>query len=201
MALSLAATAAYQRQDYALAASYWQRLLPRLPPESDEARWLQNMLASIAAGGPAAGASGAASMAGRAAPAASAAAEPSAALPAPAGALAKAVSGTVSLAPQLVDSVRPGDTVFVFARAVDGARMPLAVQRARVSDLPLKFRLDDSMAMSPQSRLSDAAEMRIEARVSRSGNATPEAGDLHGSSAPVRPGAHGVELKIDQVRP
>ena len=65
--------------------------------------------------------------------------------------------------------------MFVFARAADGSRMPLAVQRARVADLPLQYRLDDSLAISPQARLSQAAEVRIEARVSRSGNATPGA--------------------------
>ncbi len=208
MALSLAATAAYQRQDFAQAATYWQRLLPKLPPESDEAKWLQKMLASIAApGGPGASASAAASAATATTTAAATAS--TAAPPAPlqgttaaaADAGAEAISGTVTLAPQLLDAVRPGDTVFVFARAVDGGRMPLAVQRARVADLPLKFKLDDAMAMSPQSRISGAAAVRIEARVSRSGNATPESGDLHGSSAPVKPGASGVDLKIDQVRP
>ena len=199
MALSLAATAAYQRQDFAQAAMYWQRLLPRLPPDSDEAKWLQKMLASIAApGGPA---TPPAASASTPVPTAAPATTPGSTTVAAADAGATSVSGTVTLAPKLLDAVRPGDTVFVFARAVDGSRMPLAVQRARVADLPLKFRLDDSMAMSPQSRISDAAAMRIEARVSRSGNAAPESGDLHGSSAPVKPGATGVDLQIDQVRP
>lgn len=173
MSLSLAATAAYKRGDFPEAARHWQRLLAQLPPGSEDARWLQNMLADIGAPPPAQAA-------------------------APAG---KAVSGTVSLSPGLAGQARPTDTVFVFARATDGSRAPLAVQRARVSDLPLAFRLDDSMAMSPQHKLSEAKEFRIEARISRSGNATPAAGDLIGASAPVGPGADRVVLTIDTVRP
>ena len=79
--------------------------------------------------------------------------------------------------------------------------MPLAVQRARVSDLPLNFKLDDSMAVSPDFKLSSATKLRIEARISRSGNATPAAGDLIGASDTIQLGAADVSLKIDQVRP
>jgi cytochrome c-type biogenesis protein CcmH len=213
MALSLAATAAYQRQDFAEAAQHWQRLLVQLPPESEEAKWLRTRLAEI--GTPAA--SGNAPAAGAAAPADKAstavAAAPTdkastaiAAAPTekvatgtPAG--SAAVSGSVTLAPQLLGKVQPTDTVFVFARPVDGSRMPLAVQRARVADLPLQFRLDDSLAISPQARLSAATEVRIEARISRSGDATPGAGDLFGISPTVKTGASRVALQIDQVRP
>jgi cytochrome c-type biogenesis protein CcmH len=91
--------------------------------------------------------------------------------------------------------------VFIFARAVDGSRVPLAVQRARVADLPLRFRLDDSMAMNPKNKISDAKQLRIEARVSRDGSATPGAGDLIGASEPVQPGNESVALTIDRVRP
>ena len=113
---------------------------------------------------------------------------------------AKSLSGIVRLSPDLMAKVRPTDTVFVFARAVDGSRLPLAIQRAKVSDLPLRFRLDDSSAMSPQTRLSGAANVRVEARVSRSGDATPAAGDPIGSSEPVTPGNTQVALTIDRVR-
>ena len=88
----------------------------------------------------------------------------------------------------------------MFARATDGSRLPLAVQRARVADLPLSFRLDDSMAMSPAAKLSGAKAVRIEARVSRQGSATPAAGDLVGASEPVAPGTERLALTIDRVR-
>jgi cytochrome c-type biogenesis protein CcmH len=195
MALMLAATAAYQRQDFAEAAQHWQRLLAQLPSDSEEATWLRARLAEI--GRPVAGK-------GAIAVAAAPAGEPasttlqSASRTTVGGA---AVSGRVTLAPQLLGKVQPTDTVFVFARPVDGSRMPLAVQRARVADLPLQFRLDDSLAISPRARLSGAAEVRIEARISRSGDAMPVAGDLVGVSPTVKTGASQVALQIDQVRP
>ncbi|MFL6663012.1 MAG: c-type cytochrome biogenesis protein CcmI [Rhizobacter sp.] len=243
MALSLAATAAFKRNDFPEAARQWQHLLRQLPPDSDEARWVAQTLAQIgapvtssavattgtvaAAGGvanagtsagagatPSAPASpgspptaGTRSTAGTPAtagtsatagtPASAGTAPPAATL----GAADRAVSGVVSLSPALQAGVAPTDTVFVFARATQGSRMPLAVQRARVADLPLRFRLDDSMAMSPQAKISDAKQLHIEARVSRAGTATPASGDLIGASAPVEPGASRVTVMIDRVRP
>lgn len=78
--------------------------------------------------------------------------------------------------------------------------MPLAILRRGVT-LPLEFALDDSMAMSPQLRLSGFARVVVGARISRSGNATPQSGDLIGESSAVAPGAAGVRVLIDQVQP
>jgi len=181
MGLSLAATAAYKRSDFREAARYWQQLLQQVPADSDDAQWLRKMLAEIGA------------------PQAPVAATASIGSVAAAG--GASVSGSVSLAPALRDSVRPTDTVFVFARSAEGAPMPLAVQRALVSDLPLKFTLDDSLALGPQAKLSSASKVRIEARISRSGSATPASGDLFGTGPTVKPGATQVALQIDQVRP
>ena len=156
MALSMSATAAYQRQDFKTAAAQWQQLLPMLPPESDYAKWVVQTLAELRAGGGAASAPVAA--AARAASPATASAKPAAT------AAATAVSGRVTLSPALASKVQPGDTVFVFARAVQGPRMPLAVKRGLVSDLPMDFVLDDSTAMSPEFKLSSMAEVRVEVR-------------------------------------
>ena len=112
---------------------------------------------------------------------------------------APAVSGTVTLDPALAAQAAPGDTVFVFARAAGGGRMPLAVQRARVADLPLRFKLDDSMAMAPGMTVSSAKQVIVVARISKSGQATPSAGDLAGEAAPVAPGAANVAVRIDRV--
>ena len=180
MALSLAATAAYQRKDFPEAARHWQRLLKQLPPDSDDAQWLTKTLAEIGA------------------PVSMAAAPPTAVPAATSGA---SVSGRVTLSPSLLGQVKPTDTVFVFARAITGSRIPLAVQRARVADLPLRFKLDDTLAISPQAKLSDAGEVRIEARVSRSGTANAAPGDLFVVSPVVKTAGTQIALQIDQVRP
>jgi cytochrome c-type biogenesis protein CcmH len=97
--------------------------------------------------------------------------------------------------------VAPGDTLFVFARAAEGPRMPLAILKRTAGELPLSFTLDDGMAMSPQFKLSSFANVVVGARVSKSGNATPQSGDLEGLSAPLNGRTAGVELVIDSVRP
>jgi len=89
----------------------------------------------------------------------------------------------------------------VFARAENGPRMPLAVLRSSAAALPLKFSLDDSMGPMPTVKLSSASAVRIEARVSRSGNALPQAGDLLGTSDVVKPDARDVKIVIDKVVP
>ncbi|HED52347.1 MAG TPA: c-type cytochrome biogenesis protein CcmI [Gammaproteobacteria bacterium] len=92
---------------------------------------------------------------------------------------------TVSLDPALRDSAAPDDTVFIFARAVNGPRMPLAIVRKQVRDLPVTVTLDDSMAMSAAMVLSRFPQVSIGARVSKSGQAMPTAGDLQGIQSPV----------------
>ncbi len=188
-ALALAGSAAFDRGDYPTAIARWQKMVEVLPPNSEMAKQVQASIAD-ARERAAAGASPS-----------TAAATPKSAAPAqaPVAASGKSVTGTVSLAPGLAVQVAPDDTVFVFARAVGGGRMPLAVQRAKVSDLPLKFKLDDSMAMSPAATLSSAAQVIVSARISKSGNAIPQAGDLAGAAAPVAPGASGLVIQIDSV--
>lgn len=187
MAISLAATAAYNRNDFAQAVAYWEQLQKIVPPESEDAKWLTQAIDKTRE-----------QMASQAVAAASGTAPGKKASPTAAG---QAVTGQVSLAPALAAQVQPTDTVFVFARAPQGSRMPLAVQRARVSDLPLDFKLDDSTAMNPQFNLSSATEVRIEARISKTGSATPGPGDLIGVGPVVKPGASKVAVQIDQVRP
>jgi cytochrome c-type biogenesis protein CcmH len=87
--------------------------------------------------------------------------------------------------------------VFIFARAAQGPRMPLAVMRKRVRDLPSAFTLDDSMAMTSAMKLSGQQQVVVGARVSKSGTPTPQPGDLEGFSAPVKPGAAGIAVLIN----
>ncbi len=112
---------------------------------------------------------------------------------------ASTITGRVSLGPALKDRVVPAETLYIFARAADGPRMPLAVLKESAGSLPRSFTLDDSMAMSPAARLSTAGKVIVEARISKSGSATPSPGDLRGASAPVEPGTHGVDIVIDEV--
>jgi len=110
------------------------------------------------------------------------------------------IAGQVSLSPALKSKVSPGDVVFVYATPTNGERMPLAVFKSTVAQLPLSFTLDDSTAMTPERKLSAAGEVLVKVRVSKSGNAIPQSGDLVGSMGPVKVGVQGLKLEIkDQV--
>ena len=180
--LALAGTAAFGRKDYKGAVKYWETLQQVEPPDSPiheqvrasiaEARQLAGMPA--AAGG---------------------AADPTAAAQASAAGSAQ-VSGTVTLADSLKGRVSPDDTVFIFARASDGPRMPLAIIRKQVKDLPVQFTLDDSLAMSPAAKLSGVKSVVVGARISKSGNAMPQTGDLQGLVPGVAVGTNGVKVEI-----
>jgi cytochrome c-type biogenesis protein CcmH len=186
-ALALAGTAQFNEQHYAKAVEYWRRILPLLPAGSE----MENPIrASIKeAEQRAGGAPELANATGNAAEAASAKSKTAAAGK-------ERLSGTITLAPALAARAAPQDTVFVFARPAQGSPMPLAVERVKVTDLPLKFSFDDSMAMNPAAKLSDYSEVVVEARVSKSGNVMPQPGDFDGVSKPVHPGTKGVHVEI-----
>jgi cytochrome c-type biogenesis protein CcmH len=184
-ALALAGTAAFERKDYRGAIAYWERLKRVVPADSQIG---QSVEASIAEARELGGAAVAAAKAPKA-------------VAAPQAAAGAKVAGRVTLAPGLAAKAAPTDTVFVFARAVGGPPMPLAVLRKQVKDLPIEFALDDSMAMAPNLKLSGFAEVIVGARISRSGTATPQSGDLQGVSKPIKVGATGVAVVIDTAVP
>ena len=188
-ALALAATASMELGRNGESISYWERLAAALPPGSDDEKEVQEVLGELRRK-----TGGAPSLA-----AAPKAAAPAKAVAAPAA--GKSVSGVVTVAPEVASRIQAGDTLFVFARAEGGPRAPLAVLRGSAKELPLRFALDDSMAMSPQWSLSGASDVRIEARVSKSGNAMPQPGDVIGSSSVVKPGARDVRIVLDKVLP
>jgi cytochrome c-type biogenesis protein CcmH len=190
--LWLAGTAAYERADYKGALDYWRRLYALVPKGSEAARAMEGNIAeaeNLLGGG---GSSGAV-----------AAAQEEAAAATPSVATAGAtVKGTVRLDQALRAKVKDTDTVFVFAQATNGPRMPLAVLRAQVKDLPLQYTLDDSMAMNAAMNLSSAPEVVVVARVSKGGSAMPQSGDLQGRSGPVRTAAAApVDIVIGEVVP
>jgi len=190
-ALSLAGTDAFDRRDYALAVQRWEQIVQIGPEDSALVQQVKGGIAEARELGKLPAAAGA--MAGLATSAGTTAAAK------PAANDKASVSGAVTLAPALAAKASPTDTVFITARAVDGPRMPLAVVRKQVKDLPVDFRLDDSTAMSPVTKLSGFAKVVVSARVSKSGDAIAAAGDLSGQSGTVAVGADGVRVVIDQV--
>jgi len=188
-ALMLAGTVAYDRTEFGQAAQYWERASANLPTDA-EGEVRQELLSGIAeAKGLAGGKSAMIKAVDGAAP-----------LPM-SGGQAAAISGTVSLAPSLAGKGAPTDTLFVFAREMNGPPMPVSIVRATKQDLPFAFRLDDSTSPMPSRKLSGAGTVVILARLSKSGQAMPQSGDLEGMSQPVKSGVDGITVVIDRERP
>ena len=197
-ALALAGSAEFEAGRYPAAIGYWERILKIAPPDSEFARSVAESIDEARTLAGAAPAKGAAVAKREAAPAQAPAAAPSSGSPAaPAG--GKALQGVVELDPALKGKVSPGDTVFVLARPADGSRMPLAVARTTVAALPYRFTLDDSMAMAPGATISSRAQVVVAARVSKSGNAITQKGDIEGASAPVAPGATNLRIVLSRI--
>ncbi len=183
--LALSGSAAFERGDYPVAIREWRSILALVPPDSQVAQSIGNSIADAER-----------RMGGPTAVAPRALASPSA--PVAAGGNAS-VSGSVTLAPELEGKLPPTASLFVFARAVDGSRIPLAMSRINSAKLPYTFKLDDSMSMAPNVKLSSAQTVVIGARLSQSGNALAAPGDIEGFSAPVKLGATGVTVTIGSV--
>jgi cytochrome c-type biogenesis protein CcmH len=190
--------------NYAGAITRWEALLPLLDPADTELRTqVEGQLAEARAR------AGLPAVPG-ATPAAAPAAAPA---PAPAASMAQAdpapVSGGASLtievdiSAELKAQLAPTDVLYVFARAAEGPRMPLAIQRLPGARFPLTLKLDDSMAMMPTMNLSSTASVVVGARVSKTGVANPQSGDFEVISAPLSPTGQTapVKLVIDQVVP
>jgi cytochrome c-type biogenesis protein CcmH len=188
--LALAGTDAFVRKDFALAVKYWGRIEAVGPPDN---ALVQRVSASLQEARKLAG------LPAQAAPPVAQTKPQADVAEGSAAAGGPSVSGTVSLSPELRAQVSPEDTVFIFAKAAPNGRMPLAAERKQVKDLPYQFRLDDSKSMSPQARLSSAAQVVISARISKSGNAIAQAGDLQGQSTPVALGAKDLRIDIREV--
>ncbi|WP_420477028.1 c-type cytochrome biogenesis protein CcmI [Noviherbaspirillum sp. ST9] len=179
-AIALWGSAAFERKDYAAAVERWQKIMALVPADSEVARSVSGSIAE-------------AQKLGGMAPVAQA--KPEAPKAAASGAK---VTGTVDIDPALRAQVADTDTVFIFARAAEGPRFPLAVLRKQVKDLPASFELNDSMSMMPEAKLSSVPMVVVGARVSKNGSATPAPGDLEGVTAPVAPGAANLKITINR---
>lgn len=190
-ALALSGSAAMERGDYYMAAVHWQNLVNLLPADYPDLQMVRDginqakQFLSMQKGGKQKLAQlesmkGAEEMKPVADP-------------------ALAITGKVSLSPALAAKVAPTDIVFILARAANGPKMPLAVLRKQVKDLPMEFTLDDSMAMQPQLKLSGFDQVVVVARVSKSGSPMGQPGDLEGLVQSAKPGSKGLNIVIDSV--
>lgn len=178
-ALALGGTSAFARKDYPSAAALWIRIRDQVPPDSEMGRSIAMSIAQAQSLG--GGGSGGAAVK-------------------PAPGTASFVAGVVKISPELAARAAPGDTLFVFARG-EGGRAPVAMLRLRAGDLPAAFRLDDSRSMSPANPLSAQPSVIVGARVSRSGNALAQPGDLEATLGPVALGSGQLVLEITKVLP
>ena len=212
-ALLLAGSASFSEGRFAQAIQYWERVRASLPPQSEDINALDSALAQArerlapgrasdqlpvsgrASDQPANSARASAQPSNSAS--ASAQPSPSASLTSPAsGGAAARISGRVSLAPELAAQTSPSDTVFIYATPAQGGRMPLAIVRTTVAALPFDFVLDDSQAMGPQSKLSSASEVVIKARISKTGQAMAQPGELGVSVGPIKNPSSQLSLVI-----
>jgi cytochrome c-type biogenesis protein CcmH len=176
MALWLSGTASYTTGNYKAAVQAWEKLAQQLPPGTEEAKSIEGSIAEARAkaGLPAA----------------------SSVTPAVGG---KGISGTIEITADLKSKLKAGDIVMVIARQ-PGERMPVAVFKTAASEFPMSFSLTDALAMNPSAPLSKLTEATIEVRISKTGMAKPEAGDLMSSVKTVKVGSSNIRLLVDQVR-
>ena len=211
-ALLLAGSASFSEGRFAQAIQHWERVRASLPPQSEDINALDSALAQARERLAPGRASDQISSAGRASDqslatgrasdqasnSASASAQP--AFPTspstPTSVAAARIAGRVSLAPELAAQTSPSDTVFIYATPAQGGRMPLAIVRTTVAALPFDFVLDDSQAMGPQSKLSSASEVVLKARISKTGQAMAQPGELGVSVGPVKNPSSQLSLVI-----
>jgi cytochrome c-type biogenesis protein CcmH len=197
--LALAGTAELRLGNRDASIKHWEKLKSLVAPNSDDMRQVDAILAEIRSGK--APVEPATQPVQAVAPPQASQAAPTVVAKSAAG---KSITGSVTLAPELASKLAATDTLFVFARAKEGPRMPLAVWRIPVpkaGEFPKAFELTDGMAMAPGLNLSAFADVVIEARVSKSGNAQLQPGDLSGTSDAVKPGAANVSVTISRVAP
>lgn len=158
--LWLGGMAKAQTGEFVAAMDLWKKLEAQLPPGSEAQQEIQDLMAKLATQIPEG------TMQAKAKPE-----QP---------AKSKGIDIQVSLAPELQKSASPSDTVFIYALALSGPKMPLAIVRKQVSELPLTVSLTDAMAMTPAMKLSNFEQVKLLARVSKSGDAMQQPGDLIG---------------------
>ncbi|NOY63208.1 MAG: c-type cytochrome biogenesis protein CcmI [Gammaproteobacteria bacterium] len=191
--LWLSATYEFDRGNFLASIPYWEKLLTLLTPGSEDAGIIEGNIAQarhLATGNAAPPTFGDASQSGDVTQDTLGEADRT-----------TQISGRVELNPDLLGKAEPDDTVFIFARTDENARMPVAIVRKQLKELPVTFTLDDTTALMPSLKLSDHQNVILVARVSRSGDASSASGDLQGIAANVPVGSDDVTIVIDQIVP
>ncbi|VAW87036.1 Cytochrome c heme lyase subunit CcmH [hydrothermal vent metagenome] len=183
--LWLAGTYDFERGDYEQALSYWRTLKSVVEPGSQDANAMDTNIAEVEARIRAAG---------RIIPPEEEITFSSVKGP-------TFVAGTVRLDPEYQEKIAPTDTVFIYARAANGPRMPLAMLKKQAQDLPLEFTLDEKMAMMAGMSLADYPQIIVSARISKSGNAMAQSGDFEGRTAVIDVGMVGLDININNEIP
>ncbi|UJP02059.1 MAG: c-type cytochrome biogenesis protein CcmI [Nitrosomonas sp.] len=202
-ALALAGTVEFEQERYAQAAEHWEKLLEGIPADSPLAQSVKESIAEaklLASGGKPAAPEQAVKVAESKQEASAQPVEKAVSSDSPA-ATSLSVSGQVSISSDLAAKISANDTLFIYARAKSGPKMPLAILRLKANDLPTTFTLTDDMAMTPTMKMSSFPEVVIEARVSKSGQAITASGDLQGFSEPVKLGHNNISIVINKQVP
>ncbi|NBQ70772.1 MAG: c-type cytochrome biogenesis protein CcmI, partial [Nitrosomonadaceae bacterium] len=202
-ALALAGTVEFEQERYAQAAEHWEKLLEGIPADSPLAQSVKESIAEaklLASGGKPAAPEQAVKVAESKQEASAQPVEKAVSSDSPA-ATSLSVSGQVSISSDMATKVSANDTLFIYARAKSGPKMPLAILRLKASDLPATFTLTDDMAMTPTMKMSSFPEVVIEARISKSGQAITASGDLQGFSEPVKLGHNNISIVINKQVP
>ena len=188
---------AYQAGEFPLAVKRWEALALDLDAAGEDASELRQFIADAREQGGLPPANTPTSPSVTPVAAAAAASPAASSQPAPA-----AIQVAVSLAEPLKSRANANQSLFIYAKAASGPPMPLAVKRLRVADLPITVTLDDSLAMTPEMRLSNFPRVMVGARISASGQAVPQSGDLEGEIGPVATAENfSLKVVIDHVRP
>lgn len=191
--LLMAGSASYSHEKYADALKYWQQARKSLEANNPDIAGLDDAIAAVQQK---------LGMAPQPTLSGSSQTSPNtSAGPGQAAVSGLTVAGQVSLAANLKGKASPADIVFIYATPANGERMPLAVFKTTVAQLPMSFTLDDSTAMTPERKLSGAGDVFVKVRVSKSGNAIPQSGDLTGVMGPVKVGSQGLKLEIKDQMP
>ncbi|SOD19487.1 c-type cytochrome biogenesis protein CcmI [Nitrosomonas ureae] len=202
-ALALAGHAEFEQEKYNEASAHWEKLLATIPSDSPLAKSVKDSIAEakLLASSDKGNASDQHIAANEAEVEKDIQPVNNTSATDPAETITLSVSGQVNIQPELVSKLTPSDTLFIYARASAGPKMPLAILRLKASDLPATFTLTDDMAMMPTMKMSSFPEIVIEARISKSGQAVPSSGDLQGFSKPVKLGSDNIAIMIDKQIP